>query len=103
MCGITGFIGRGSSADLRRMTDTLAHRGPDDSGYWSDHARAVYLGHRRLSILDLAGGRQPMLTADERLVIVFNGEIYNFQEIKKDLIKLGHQFSTNSDKNMKNL
>jgi asparagine synthase (glutamine-hydrolysing) len=94
MCGITGFIGKGATADLRRMTDTLAHRGPDDSGYWSDPARAVYFGHRRLSILDLAGGHQPMLTADERLVIVFNGEIYNFAELRAQLVARGHQFQT---------
>ena len=94
MCGITGFIGKGSHADLRRMTDTLGHRGPDDSGYWSDPARAVYFGHRRLSILDLKGGRQPMLTADEKLVIVFNGEIYNFAELRAQLVARGHQFQT---------
>ncbi len=94
MCGITGFIGKGELADLRRMTDAIAHRGPDDAGYWSDEARGVHLGHRRLSILDLSGGYQPMLTGDGGLVIVFNGEIYNFAELRAQLVARGHQFQT---------
>ena len=94
MCGITGFIGKGELADLRRMTDAIAHRGPDDAGYWSDEARGVHLGHRRLSILDLSGGHQPMLTGDGGLVIVFNGEIYNFAELRAQLVARGHQFQT---------
>ncbi len=94
MCGIAGFIGRGSDADLRRMTETLAHRGPDDAGFWADPARGIHLGHRRLSILDLAGGHQPMLSSDGELVIVFNGEIYNFSELRRELVALGHRFHT---------
>ena len=94
MCGISGFIGRGADSDLHRMTDALVHRGPDASGYWSDKARGVYLGHRRLSILDLKGGVQPMITADTDHVIVFNGEIYNFAALRAELVGLGHQFVT---------
>jgi asparagine synthase (glutamine-hydrolysing) len=76
------------------MTGALAHRGPDDSGYWSDAARAVHLGHRRLSILDLSGGHQPMVSADGGLVIVFNGEIYNCAELRAELLARGHRFLT---------
>jgi asparagine synthase (glutamine-hydrolysing) len=94
MCGITGFVGAGSEADLRRMTDSLAHRGPDDSGYWRDPTLPVFFGHRRLSILDLSGGHQPMFTADGGLVIIFNGEIYNFAELRAELVSKGHQFRT---------
>lgn len=94
MCGITGFVGSGTDAELRRMTGALTHRGPDDSGYWTDPASGVYLGHRRLSILDLAGGHQPMVTADGDLVIVFNGEIYNFAELRAALIARGYKFVT---------
>ena len=94
MCGITGFVGAGNDADLRRMTDSLAHRGPDDTGYWADPVRGVHLGHRRLSILDIAGGHQPMATADGDLVIIFNGEIYNFAELRAQLVALGHRFHT---------
>lgn len=94
MCGITGFVGAGNDADLRRMSDAIAHRGPDDAGYWSDQENAVHLGHRRLSILDLAGGHQPMFSANGDLVIVFNGEIYNFAELRRQLVALGHKFLT---------
>lgn len=94
MCGITGFVGAGSEADLRRMTDAIAHRGPDDSGYWSDREFGVHFGHRRLAILDLEGGHQPMATADGRLIVVFNGEIYNFAELRSQLAGLGHVFQT---------
>lgn len=94
MCGIAGFIGSGTTEDIRRMTMQLAHRGPDDCGYWSDPARAIHLGHRRLSILDLAGGHQPMLDAEQDLVIVFNGEIYNFATLRSELINKGHRFLT---------
>lgn len=94
MCGISGFIGHGTQADLRRMTDALTHRGPDDAGYWHDVGSGVYLGHRRLSILDLTGGHQPMLDAENDHVIVFNGEIYNFAELRAELAAKGHQFQT---------
>ena len=94
MCGIAGFVGPGTESDLRRMTDALARRGPDDSGHWSDLSKAVHLGHRRLSILDLTGGHQPMLSADKNLAIVFNGEIYNFAELRAQLVGRGHTFLT---------
>jgi len=98
MCGITGFIGPGDEATLRRMTDTLAQRGPDSAGYWTDPARGVHFGHRRLSILDHAGGHQPMVTADGDHIIVFNGEIYNFAELRTQLVARGHRFvSDHSD------
>ncbi len=94
MCGISGFVGQGTDFDLRHMTDALAHRGPDAAGYWTDPARGIYLGHRRLSILDLGGGAQPMVTADGALVIIFNGEIYNFAELRAELVAHGHNFVT---------
>ena len=97
MCGIAGFITSGGAGDdgpeiLRRMTRALAHRGPDAEGY--HHDGTVHLGHRRLSIVDLSGGAQPMSTADGRLTIVFNGEIYNHRELRDRLESLGHAFQT---------
>lgn len=98
MCGIAGFAGAGTRDDLRAMNQAQAHRGPDADGEWVDSDLPVYLGHRRLSILDIAGGAQPMWTADGRLGIVFNGEIYNFAEIRAELISLGAHFvSDHSD------
>ena len=94
MCGIAGFVGQGSVVDLKRMTDALIHRGPDEEGLWVDESSGAYLGHRRLSILDVAGGHQPMWTRDGSLGIVFNGEIYNFAELRKELEDIGHQFET---------
>ncbi len=97
MCGIAGFVGeaRGDAPGvLDRMVASLHHRGPDDRGVHHDPARAVYLGHTRLSILDHGGGAQPMTTADDRLHIVFNGEIYNHRELRADLEKLGHRFAS---------
>jgi len=94
MCGITGFVGAGNDTDLKRMTDALAHRGPDDTGYLVDPVRGVHLGHRRLSILDIAGGHQPMVTADGNLAIIFNGEIYNFAELRAELVSRGYRFQT---------
>jgi len=94
MCGIAGFAGTGREEDLRRMVDAVARRGPDDVGYWSDPARHVHLGHRRLSILDIDGGHQPMQSHDGALTIVFNGEIYNFAELRLQLVALGHTFQT---------
>jgi asparagine synthase (glutamine-hydrolysing) len=94
MCGIAGFVGQGTTADLRRMNDSLAHRGPDDAGVWVDERRGVFLGHRRLSIVDLGGGHQPMWTADGDLGVVFNGEIYNHLDLRKELIAHGCVFQT---------
>lgn len=92
MCGIAGFVGEGDGGILRRMTDRLAHRGPDAEGFWSGDG--VHLGHRRLSILDIEGGAQPMWSADGALGVVFNGEIYNFAELRTDLEKCGEVFRT---------
>lgn len=100
MCGIAGYFDtRGdrtiSERELAAMTDALAHRGPD--GHATHRAPGVGLGHRRLSIIDLAGGAQPMLTLGGQVAIVFNGEIYNFADIRRDLERLGHAFHTHSD------
>ena len=101
MCGIAGFIdfnGKLNEENLVAMTDVLAHRGPDGSGYQMlNYGKIkVGLGHRRLSIIDLSeGGKQPLYRND--WVIVFNGEIYNYKEIKKDLLSLKHTFQSNSD------
>ncbi len=96
MCGITGFLGKGSESDLKKMVDSIKHRGPDDSGlYFSGD---VALGHTRLSILDLSeAGHQPMFNSDKSVGIIFNGEIYNFPEIKKWLDDLGYSFKSSSD------
>ena len=80
--------------DLSRMSSLLRHRGPDDSGTWSSAALPIKFASRRLSVVDLPGGHQPMLTADGQLVIVFNGEIYNHRELRDELEKLGHKFRT---------
>ncbi|HOX37731.1 MAG TPA: asparagine synthase (glutamine-hydrolyzing) [Candidatus Brocadiia bacterium] len=95
MCGICGFVGRRDPDLLKRMTDILAHRGPDDEGFReSDYAS---LGHRRLSIIDLATGRQPMPNEDGTIWTVFNGEIYNYRELRRQLEPKGHVFKTKSD------
>ena len=73
MCGIAGFVGAGDRESLARMTGVLVHRGPDDGGLWDNGN--VFLGHRRLAIVDLAGGHQPMSTSDGDLTDIFNGEI----------------------------
>jgi asparagine synthase (glutamine-hydrolysing) len=101
MCGIAGFVSfaghqrEGALGRVRRMADTLVHRGPDDEGFYVDDYAA--LGHRRLSIIDLESGHQPMGTPDGSLQIVFNGEIYNFSEVRADLQSKGRQFRTRSD------
>lgn len=92
MCGIAGFTGPGTKDDLVRMTARLVHRGPDAEGF--HESDGVFLGHRRLSILDLAGGAQPMWSADGMTGIVFNGEIYNFAELRRELEKAGRVFLT---------
>lgn len=97
MCGIAGILGRCDSAgrDLDRMLDALRHRGPDGEGVYSD--AYVTLGHRRLSIIDLAGGRQPLKSVDGTIWLVCNGEIYNYVEQRKRLEEAGYRFVTNSD------
>ena len=96
MCGIFGVASNKlQEFPIKAFTDVLSHRGPDASGYYSDEN--VSLGHRRLSIIDLEGGHQPLFNTDESVGIVFNGEIYNFLELKDILIKKGCSFSTKSD------
>jgi asparagine synthase (glutamine-hydrolysing) len=95
MCGIAGIVGRMDRGVLERMLDTLVHRGPDDSGVWI--GPEVGIGMRRLAIIDLAGGHQPMTNEDESLRIVFNGEIYNHRSLRKELEGRGHRFKTRSD------
>ena len=105
MCGIAGYYVTKSQAALgaalRRMTAAIAHRGPDDSGYFEapgqDANVRVGLGHRRLSIIDLATGHQPLGNADGSLQIIFNGEIYNFESLREELIACGYTFRTRSD------
>lgn len=94
MCGIVGFVGKGDQQVLKAMMGALAHRGPDDEGVYSEGF--VHLGHRRLSIIDLAGGHQPMQSNDGTLAIVFNGEIYNFQKLRNELA-FSYKFKTKSD------
>src|SRR5437870_9684584 len=100
MCGICGQFNfaRNDPVEpdtIRRMTQTMVHRGPDDEGYFI--SGAVGLGFRRLSIIDLAGGHQPMSDAEETIWVILNGEIYNFKELRVQLEKRGHCFRTNSD------
>jgi len=102
MCGITGVFNYNSDRpidpeSLNRMCASIAHRGPDDQGMFFDNDARIGLGHRRLSIIDLATGAQPMSSADKNIWIVFNGEIYNFPELKKELIAGGFRFKTTSD------
>jgi asparagine synthase (glutamine-hydrolysing) len=105
MCGIAGFIDlqsarsrEESEAVIRSMAGALSHRGPDDSGLWVDATLGLALGHRRLSIIDLSPlGRQPMASADGRYLIIYNGEIYNFPVLKKELESLGEVFYSASD------
>jgi asparagine synthase (glutamine-hydrolysing) len=97
MCGIIGILPADKSGRFKKALDTLIHRGPDDSGTWSS-GTDITLGHRRLSILDLSpDGRQPMEDATGRFTIVFNGEIYNFLELKEDLVGKGYVFRSQSD------
>ena len=95
MCGICGFVGIREDGLLERMTTSLSHRGPDGCGYF--HCGDVGLGHRRLSIIDVEGGRQPIENEDGSLVLIFNGEIYNYEELREGLLERGHRFRTRSD------
>jgi asparagine synthase (glutamine-hydrolysing) len=102
MCGIAGIVNfRGNAveqAEISRLTSLLAHRGPDGDGAWFSGNRSVAFGHRRLAIIDPGpGGYQPMLSPDGRYVIIFNGEIYNFLELRRELESLGASFRTESD------
>lgn len=97
MCGFVGFIDKKKNKKkiIKDMADIIVHRGPDSDGYYTDDDCA--LGFRRLSIIDLSGGTQPIYNEDKTMAIIFNGEIYNYQEIRKDLLKKGHKFKTESD------
>ncbi len=97
MCGITGYLSDDprARAALPSMTAALAHRGPDADGFHFDGP--VGLGHRRLSVIDLAGSRQPLVSADGAIAVVFNGEIYNFRELRRELAAAGHVFATHGD------
>jgi len=98
MCGIAGFWGAGDQAVVTAMTDALAHRGPDGHGYHVDEGNRIFLGHRRLAIIDIGGGAQPMWNEDQTVGVVFNGEIYNHVELRRLLEERGHRFhSDHSD------
>lgn len=95
MCGICGMVGSPDRDVLGRMAAAMVHRGPDDDGFYVDEVAG--LGFRRLSIIDVAGGHQPLVNEDASLQLVFNGEIYNHQELRTQLLQRGHQFRTQSD------
>src|SRR5689334_4945870 len=99
MCGIAGLVGRSDerveTAEVRRMCDTIVHRGPDDDGIYTHGP--VGLGMRRLSIIDVSGGHQPIHNEDQTVWVVYNGEIYNFPELRAELEQKGHKFYTHSD------
>src|SRR5437763_16466188 len=105
MCGIAGIFlaSRVQTRETLRshagqMTAALVHRGPDHGGIWVDEAAGIALGHRRLAILDLSPeGEQPMCSSNSRYILVFNGEIYNFQDLHGELAALGHVFRGHSD------
>lgn len=99
MCGFVGIIDKNSKKDKKKiikdMADKIKHRGPDAEGYFIDEN--VALGHRRLSIIDLKGGDQPLYNENKDMALVFNGEIYNYKSIREDLLSKGHKFKTNTD------
>src|SRR5436309_5368049 len=102
MCGISGwFLKRGSTradSDLQAMANRIIHRGPDDRGYFFDREHGIAFAHNRLSIIDLsAAAHQPMISDDRSLVLSYNGELYNFLELRTELEKLGHQFHSRTD------
>ena len=98
MCGVCGFTGEIVNRDavLQRMTEVITHRGPDSHGFYTDET--ISMGFRRLSIIDIAQtGDQPIYNEDRTLVLTFNGEIYNYRELRAELIAKGHRFATNTD------
>lgn len=100
MCGIIGLISPCpvSEENFKKARDRLIHRGPDDAGLWFNNEKTVALGHRRLSIIDLSSaGHQPMCNENQSVWLVYNGEIYNFKEIREELIKKGHSFKSQTD------
>ena len=92
MCGLAGFSGPGDAQDLGAMSAALVHRGPDDAGEYMDSDAGVFLAHRRLAVIDIAGGVQPMSNEDGSVWVLFNGEIYNFKELRRELEAKGHVF-----------
>jgi len=98
VCGIAGFVGSGGARDLAAMSAAVAHRGPDGVSEWIDAARSVHVAHRRLAVLDPAHGAQPMWNEDRTVAVIFNGEIYNHHELRRELLAQGHVFrSSHSD------
>lgn len=98
MCGIAGLFNYFSETSLRRMLDTMQNRGPDSTDILFDPSNQIYLGHNRLSIIDLSeSGRQPMTDSSGRFSITYNGEIYNYQELREELKQLGYFFQTQTD------
>lgn len=99
MCGILGYLkiknNSTSIIDFKAALNTMSHRGPDNSAIYETNE--IFLGHRRLSIIDLSGGNQPMTSSDKRWTIIYNGELYNYREIKEELLKKGYSFITSSD------
>src|ERR1700688_4747980 len=105
MCGISGFLDRRADLgqdELRRrigaMSERLAHRGPDGHGVWLDHEAGLAFGHRRLAIIDLSpNGSQPMVSAEGQIVLTYNGELYNYRELREQLAAKGRRFRGESD------
>src|SRR3954454_1129272 len=100
MCGICGIFETGGESIVQRstlqaMADTIRHRGPDDEGFYI--SGGIGLAFRRLAIIDVAGGHQPLANEDESVWIAFNGEVYNFEELNRQFLSTGHQFRTRSD------
>ena len=97
MCGIAGIITKREEKKelITKMSERIKHRGPDGEGFFIDDD--IALAHRRLSIIDLSTGNQPMFNEDKSIVIVYNGEVYNYKELKEELLALGHTFTTTSD------
>ena len=97
MCGVCGFTGQVIDRDqvLESMTEVITHRGPDSKGFYTDDYMSM--GFRRLSIIDLDEGQQPIYNEDKSLVLTFNGEIYNYRELREELLEKGHQFYTHTD------
>ena len=98
MCGIAGYVDNNKKPTkkiLKEMTDRIAHRGPDGEGHYLDDTAA--LGHRRLAILDLKTGDQPIFNENKDIAVVFNGEIYNYVELREELKQKGHKFITSTD------
>lgn len=102
MCGFAAIVDPGhslisASTSIDKMLNTIRHRGPDDEGQYCSEEDGVFLGHRRLAIIDPEHGKQPMISSDERLVIVFNGVIYNYLELRRELVGKGHPVKSYSD------